>query len=230
MIMLGQSHGGLATLAYAQDPHPGIQFVVNFAGGLKYTQGCLWTLALKEAFQAYGQKAKVDSLWFYGANDSYFPPEVITPAHQAFVAAGGKAHLVAFGAFGVDAHGMFGSADGLSIWWPTLQAKLLERGMPTALSFPQYATAGKTTRPEPTQWADVKALDQIPHLKDGGRKGYQTFLDKPLPRAFALSVSGAWGWAYGGEDPLAQALSNCQKHSKSPCLLYAVDEQVVWKP
>ena len=230
MIMLGQSHGGLTTMAYAQDPHPGVQFVVNFAGGLKYTQGCQWDLALKEAFKTYGQKAKVESIWFYGANDSYFPPEVIKPAHQAFVDAGGKAQMVAFGAFGTDAHAMFGSAAGLPIWWPSVEAKLLERGMPTALTFPQYATAGNMARPEPIQGADVKAVDQIPHVRDGGRKGYLVFLDKPLPRAFALSSSGAWGWAHGGEDPLASALNNCQKHSKSPCLLYAVDEHVVWKP
>lgn len=230
MIMMGQSHGGLTTLAYAQDPHPGIQFVVNFAGGLKYTQGCQWELALKDAFNAYGKKAKVDSLWFYGANDSFFPPQVIKPAHQAYVDAGGKAELNAFGAFGSDAHGMFGSPDGLAIWWPSVEAKLLQHGMPTALIFPQYGAAGKTPKPEPTQWADLKEIDRIPHLKEGGRKGYGVFLSRPLPRAFALSGSGAWGWANGGDDPLSSALNNCQKNSKSPCLLYAVDEQVVWKP
>ncbi len=230
MIMMGQSHGGLTTLAYAQDPHPGIQFVVNFAGGLKYTQGCQWELALKDAFNAYGKKAKVDSLWFYGANDSFFPQQVIKPAHQAYVDAGGRAELYAFGAFGSDAHGMFGSPDGLAIWWPSVEAKLLQHGMPTALIFPQYGAAGKTPKPEPTQWADVKEIDRIPHLKEGGRKGYGVFLDRPLPRAFALSGSGAWGWANGGDDPLSTALNNCQKNSKSPCLLYAVDEQVVWKP
>jgi dienelactone hydrolase len=230
MIMLGQSHGGLTTLAYAQDPYPGIKFVVNFAGGLKYTQGCQWELALKDAFKAYGQNVKVDSLWFYGANDSFFPPEVIKPAHQAYVEAGGKAELIAFGAFGADAHGMFASSDGLAIWWPSVEAKLRQHGLPTALIFPQYSLAGKTPKPAPTQWADLKAIDQIPHLREGGRKGYGTFLEKPLPRAFALSASGAWGWAYGGDDPLASAMSNCQKNSKSPCLLYAVDEYVVWKP
>jgi dienelactone hydrolase len=230
MIMMGQSHGGLTTLAYAQNPHSGIKFVVNFAGGLKYTHGCQWEFALKDAFNAYGKKAKVDSLWFYGANDSYFPPEVIKPAHQAYVEAGGKAELNAFGAFGADAHVMFASPDGLAIWWPSVESKLLQHGMPTALIFPQYGTAGKTSRPEPTQWADLKEIDRIPHLRDGGRKGYGAFLDRPLPRAFALSGSGAWGWAHGGDDPLSNALSNCQKHSKLPCLLYAVDEHVVWKP
>ena len=229
MIMMGQSHGGLTTLAYAQDPHPGIKFVVNFAGGLKYTHGCQWELALKDAFKAYGQQVKLDSLWFYGANDSFFPPEVIKPAHQAYIEAGGKAELNAFGAFGSDAHGMFASPDGLSIWWPSVETKLLQYGMPTELIFPQYGAAGKTPKPEPTQWADLKEIDRIPHLRDGGRKGYAVFLDRPLPRAFALSGSGAWGFANGGDDPLASALSNCQKNSKLSCWLYAVDEQVVWK-
>lgn len=230
MIMLGQSHGGLTTLAYAQDPHPGVKFIVNFAGGLKYTHGCQWELALKDAFKAYGQKVKIDSLWFYGANDSFFPPDVIRPAHQAYVDAGGQAEMIAFGPFGADAHGMFASPGGLAIWWPSVEAKLQQHGMPTALTFPQYGAAGKTPKPEPTQWADLKVIDQIPHLKDGGKKGYEVFLEKPLPRAFAFSGSGAWGWAHGGEDPLGRALANCQKNSKLPCLLYAVDEHVVWKP
>lgn len=230
MIMLGQSHGGLTTLAYAQDPHPGIKFVVNFAGGLKYTQGCQWELSLKDAFKSYGQKVKVESVWFYGANDSFFPPDVIKPAHQAYVDAGGKAEMNAFGTFNADAHGMFASHEGLPIWWPRIEAKLQLYGMPTELIYPQYGAAGKTTKPEPTQWADLKAVDQIPHLKDGGRKGYEVFLGKPLPRAFALSGSGAWGWSNGGDDPLARALSNCQKNSKLACQLYAVDEHVVWKP
>lgn len=230
MIMMGQSHGGLTTLAYAQNPHAGIKFVVNFAGGLKFIQGCQWELAMKDAFFNYGKKAKVDSLWFYGANDSYFPPQVINPAHQAYLEAGGRAELIAFSTFGSDAHGMFASPNGIDIWWPKVEAKLHEYGMPTSLIFPQYATAGKMPKPGSTQWADLEAIDRIPHLRDNGKKGYKVFLDSPIPRAFALSESGAWGWASGGDDPLARALGNCQKNSKFPCVLYAVDADVVWKP
>ena len=52
MVMLGQSHGGLTTLAYAQEPHPGFKLFVNFAGGLKWASGgCPWEQALADERQ-----------------------------------------------------------------------------------------------------------------------------------------------------------------------------------
>jgi dienelactone hydrolase len=140
MVMLGQSHGGLTTLAYARDPDPGFKLFVNFAGGLKWADGgCNWQREMVSAFSSYGGATHVPSLWFYGGNDSYFPPDVIAPAHAAYVAAGGAAELVAYGPFGNDAHGMFGSTAGLPIWWPKVEAKLSVLGMPTAVVNPQFA-------------------------------------------------------------------------------------------
>jgi hypothetical protein len=43
-----------------------------------------------------------------------------------------------------------------------------------------------------------------------------------------MSSTGAWSWAEDGDDPVEQALSNCQKRSSQPCKLYAVDNNVVW--
>ena len=142
MVMLGQSHGGLTTLAYARDPHPGFKLFVNFAGGLKWTDGnCDWKQSLVDAFARYGAATRVPSLWFYGANDSYFPPEVITPAHAAYVAAGGPAELVAYAAFESDAHRMFGRNSGLVIWWRKVADRLAAEGLPTRVVYPQFAAA-----------------------------------------------------------------------------------------
>ena len=140
MVMLGQSHGGLTTLAYARDPAPGFKLFVNFAGGLKYAdEGCNWQREMVAAFGNYGGATHVPSLWFYGANDSYFPPDVIAPVHAAYVAAGGPADLIAYGDFGSDAHGMFGSPRGLPLWWPKVEARLAAAGLPTAVVYPQFA-------------------------------------------------------------------------------------------
>ncbi len=229
MVMLGQSHGGLATLAYARDPNPGFKLFVNFAGGLKWADGgCQWERALVDAYARYGAGTKVASLWFYGANDSYFPPDVIRPAHAAYVAAGGPAEMVAFGAFGNDAHSLFASARGLPIWWPTVELKLAAAGLPSGVAEPQFAPPVPMAAPPASGFAAVDDVDKLPRLSEKGREVYRQFLTKPAPRAFALSDGGAWGWATEGYDPLRRAMEICRRTAAAECRLYAVDAAVVW--
>lgn len=170
MVMMGQSHGGLTTLAYAQQPHPGFKLFVNFAGGLRWsTPDCLWQHALIDAFGRYGAKTRVPSLWFYGANDSYFPPAVIQPAFEAYVKAGGPAELVAYGPFEGDAHAMFGRSSGLPIWWPRVQEKLAAAGLPTAVVYPQFRPGPARTTPAPRPTGGQSRLNPVDHnvvLKD----------------------------------------------------------------
>ena len=58
--------------------------------GLKWAAGgCQWEQALVDAHARFGAATKELSIWFCGADDSYFPPAVIRPAHAAYVAASG---------------------------------------------------------------------------------------------------------------------------------------------
>ena len=233
MVMMGQSHGGLTTLAYAQAPHAGFKLFVNFAGGLRVTSQCQWEKALADAFGRYGAKTRVPSLWFYGENDSYFPPAVIQPAHRAYVDSGGAAELVAYGPFESDAHGMFGNTKGLPIWWKRVEEKLASAGFAMAASTaPASASAISTSTSTSIATGGFAALADVaavPHLKDAGREGYRTFLKKDLPRGFALAPNGAWGWANGGNDPLQRAMDRCNRRGAGKCQPYAVDRDVVWK-
>jgi hypothetical protein len=68
----------------------------------------------------------------------------------------------------------------------------------------------------------------VPFVDDAGRNGYRNFLHQYPSRAFAVSDSGAWSWAEGGDDPMSVAIANCQKQSSDPCRLYAVNDSVVW--
>lgn len=231
MLMLGQSHGGLTTLAYARKPHPGFKVFVNFAGGLRYvTRNCDTDKALKSAYAAYGAVTRVPSLWFYGANDSYFPPATITPAFEAYVAAGGPAEMVAFGAFGTDAHAMFGSYRGLDIWWKPVEARMTAAGLPTAVVFPAFASAGRVQAPPRTDYARIDDVSRLPYASEESLKGYRFFLKQALPRAFAVGPQGGWGWANGGEDPLRRALESCRRKTTAECRFYAVDNDIVWNP
>lgn len=230
MVMMGQSHGGLATLAYARNPHPGFKLFVNFAGGLRSSSdGCRWQRALNDAFARYGAATRVPSLWFYGRNDSLFPPEVIDPAHAAYVAAGAPAELVAYGDFGADAHAMFSSSRGVSIWWPKVESSLARAKLPLNVVHPRFAVPPPMAVPAATNFAAVDDLTRLPFVRNGGREAYAIFLGKPAQqRAFAVAPGGHWGWASGGDDPLRRALESCQSQGKSVCRLYAVDGHVVW--
>jgi hypothetical protein len=79
-----------------------------------------------------------------------------------------------------------------------------------------------------TDFAAIDNVDAVPYLHDKGREAYRAFLGKSLPRAFAVSSTGAWSWAEDGDDPVEQVLANCEKHSPVPCKLYAVNDNVVW--
>jgi hypothetical protein len=228
VLVVGQSHGGLTTMALGALNPPGVRGLVNFAGGLKYTSsGCIWENSLAQAFARYGAKSRLPSLWFYGDNDSYFPPDVWKDLEAKYRGAGGNVKLIAFGRFGGDAHGMFSARSGLAIWVPEMEKFLDGIGMP---SKPVVEVSDVPRMPR-TDFAKLDDVAAVPLVHDGCRKAYGTFIAKsPLPRAFAISPTGSCGWAYEGDDPRARALANCGKVKNESCKLYAVDEDVVWQP
>lgn len=226
IVVAGQSYGGLATMALATQAIPGVRGVMNFAGGLRVHGGpCDWQGALVRAFGDYGRRSKVHSLWMYGANDSYFGPQLVGRMHRAYVKAGGSAQLVAYGDFKRDAHTMLASRDGEKIWLPEAERFLRRIGMP---SRERYAVADEAPAPAKNEYAAVDDVAAIPYLAGHGREAYRAFLQRQLPRAFAVSATGAWGWAEEGEDPSRSALAACQSKSQQPCRLYSVDDYVVW--
>lgn len=229
ILVLGQSHGGWTTLAFGTQAYPGVKGLVNFAGGLRQDTCAGWESTLARAAGAYGKEIHIPSLWFYGANDSYFAPYVYKPMHESYVAGGAQADLVAFGVFGRDAHAMFGARAGEGIWQPRVDRFMQAVGLPTAVVHSRYGVVSRMQAPPSTNFAAIDAVDKLPHVRDTSRNGYRAFLGKQFPRAFAIAPSGAWGWAEMGDDPLERALANCQRNAgKSTCRLYAVDDQVVW--
>lgn len=121
VIVVGQSAGGWGTLAYNSMPHPNVSAFVNMAGG---RGGHLHNMPnsnchpekLVEAAGQFGKTATTPMLWIYTANDSYFAPDLATAMHQAFTSSGGKAELVAPGAYGDDGHHLFFGHGGSETW------------------------------------------------------------------------------------------------------------------
>ncbi len=224
ILVAGQSHGGLTTMAFGTRNFAGVKGLINFAGGLR-KENCQWELSLVDAFGDFGAKTKLPSLWFYGENDSYFNPELANKMYAAYTKSGANAKLIAYGPFKNDAHSMSGSRDGVKIWWPETEQFLKKLGLPTEV----LMQVGNVPQHPRTDFASIDNVDAIPYVKETGRAGYRNFLGRSMPRAFAISASGAWGWGNEGDEPSVRAMSNCQKNSQLPCKLYAVDDYVVWK-
>ena len=107
--------------------------------------------------------------------------------------------------------------------------------MPAAAETPAQAVASVTApRPAPAPSAvppaarvtDVHDVNAVPHLSAAGREAYFHFLRYPLPRAFAISKNGGWGFGVRGSDPRQMALDNCERRG-GPCEIYVLNQQVM---
>ena len=230
VLVIGQSHGGWTTLAFGALNYPGVKALVNFAGGLRQDDCVGWEGALAVGARDYAKNTHVPSLWFYGDNDSFFRTSTYQAMFDGYVASGGQARLVAFGKFGTESHKMFGSKAGERIWQPEVTAFLETVGMPSSPleRYANYAAQARTEVPPRTDFAEFADETKIPFVKDSGRIAYKNYLTKSFPRAFAISPTGAWGWAEEGDDPLKRALDSCNKNKPGTCMLYSVDDFIVW--
>ncbi len=225
IVVAGTSHGGLTTIAYGVEAAPGVRGLINFSGGLRQDACAGWQDNLTHAFEQYGDAVRIPSLWVYGDNDSVWTPALTRRMYAAYVEHGAHAKMVDFGDYKNDAHRLVVDRDGVRVWWPAVDAFLERIGMPTHV---QYQVQGPAM-PQPSGYASVDAVNAVPYVDAAGREAYRKFLSQYPTRAFAVSSSGAWSWAEGGDDPMSVALANCRKeNSNAPCRLYAVDNQVVW--
>lgn len=79
--------------------------------------------------------------------------------------------------------------------------------------------------------ATLTDVDAVPHLDSAGKQGYRKFLAAEGNRAFAIGPGGAWSWK--AEDETAElasgaALQSCENASGLSCLLYAVNDKLVF--
>ena len=229
ILIMGQSHGGLTTMAFGMRNYPGVRGLVDFAGGLKSTS-CNWRQNNVEAFRSYGKEAKYPSLMFYGDNDSYWPLPLYRDFFEAYVQSGARAELIAYGTFGTDSHTMFDSARGMNIWVPKVMTFLTALGFDTGEKFDYRFATSRQPLPVPTDFADIGDADAVPNVTANGKAGYLKFLDGSSPRAFAISTVGSnFSWVSGREFAADIALENCNKNAKQTvCKLYAVNDEVVW--
>lgn len=79
--------------------------------------------------------------------------------------------------------------------------------------------------------AALNDIAAVPHLDSAGKAGYREFLAAGKQRAFAIAPGGAWAWKGGeaaAELAAEAALQFCQAGTGQPCVLYAVNDKVVF--
>ncbi|MBI5320984.1 CocE/NonD family hydrolase [Bradyrhizobium sp.] len=216
MIAVGTSAGGLASVALAADPPPGLAAVINFAGGRRWRkadgsniQAAASESALVNAYKTLGASARTPTLWLYAADDSYFGPELVRRMHDAFTAGGGRAQLISLPAFGDDGHYLF--SRGIPTWTPLVDDFLRERNLGRRELLPP---------PAPAQ------LPSPPRLGADGRAGFANYLSAGPHKAFAVSPKGSWASRSGlrsADEARAKVLETCSNYAPD-CTVYAVDD------
>jgi len=133
-IVVGQSVGGLVTLALASRNLAGVRAYINFAGGHgghrngRPNSNCSPD-ALVAAAAHFGRTVRSPMLWIYTENDTYFGPALSRRMYAAFTAAGGTARFELLAPFRTertqDGHDLLFA--GRSVWEPIVTTWLQSR-------------------------------------------------------------------------------------------------------
>ena len=126
-IVVGQSVGGLVTMALASRNLKDVSAYINFAGGHgghrggKPNNNCSpGNLVTAAAY--FGKTVRSPMLWIYTENDSFFAPELSRRMHAAFTKEGGSARFEMLPPFRTahtnDGHNLLFGAGGYKVWEP----------------------------------------------------------------------------------------------------------------
>lgn len=221
-VAMGQSVGGLTTVAVAARQPAGLVAAINYSGGSggdpQHRPGrpCM-PAQIEQLWRGQAASAQVPMLWLYWDNDQYWGADVPKRWHQAFTAGGGQAAMHMLPAVGNDGHG--GIHVDMDRWVPIVERFLAAVG---------FTKSGVIARPPAANHgARLDDVAKVPTAQNYRNGAYRRFLDARLPRAFAIGPNGAVGWATG-DWAMGRALGFCQRRAGERCKLYAVDDDVVW--
>ena len=133
ILLVGQSVGGLTSVAVGARNLPGVVGFINFSGGAggspdtSPSRSCRPEL-LTQLFLEFGKTTKVPSLWLYAENDLFWGAEAPKEWHGAFSSGGSKTLLVMTPPVPGTADGHRLLAVGGKLWSPHVNVFVKELG------------------------------------------------------------------------------------------------------
>jgi dienelactone hydrolase len=214
VLIVGQSMGGLGSVALSATPPDGLMAFVNFAGGVRYGGLQCERSWVADDFGVFGRTARVPSLWIYTENDSYFPPDLAAQFHAAYTKAGGMADLLIAPAHGNDGHGF--ALAGIAHWRAPVDAFLKANNLPNW-----------DAPPDDLRLLAAPAMPAA-LVTEAQKAAWARYLEGPAHRAFAIGGAGRtnFGYATGRSDAQTArtAASGICERIAAPCRVVAVDD------
>ena len=132
VLVVGQSAGGLASLALATDPPPGVLGVLNFAGGMGsdgQERICGGDESLIAAMANLALDNRLPQLWLYAENDHFFSAQLADTMFKTYSRRSKPpVAFVRLPPFGSDGHGTLERAPTAN--WETPVAAFVDRTVP----------------------------------------------------------------------------------------------------
>jgi len=136
IVIIGQSEGGLVTVAYGERRTPGVLGLINIVGGLRSSKPG-WESNDLNAFRSFGAKTgSLPVLFFYGTNDSHWGDG--TNSREWFAAyqeGNPAAQYYDFGNFGSDAHALWKTRSSQPTWIPVFGKFITSLGLSWGLKY-----------------------------------------------------------------------------------------------
>jgi dienelactone hydrolase len=127
LVVMGQSRGGVLSVAWSGQRPTLPSALINFVGGWLGT-GCPTATSINQGLLKRGVGYPKPSLWLYGERDPFYPLEHSRANFEAFLAAGGKATFHEFPPPS-DGNGHRIGADP-ALWGAVVEAYLVQQGLP----------------------------------------------------------------------------------------------------
>jgi len=125
LLFVGQSAGGSGAIGLSADAQNTFRLVVNFAAGSGKAQSQDFPCspeAYAEQLAVYGKESKMEMLWIYGLNDTYWGKKWPVKWADAYTSAGGKLEFHQVDSNTSQGHNLFRNSP--EVWLPIVKAYL----------------------------------------------------------------------------------------------------------